>query len=169
MEPTEPTNAASKAASQKIAMTAPVALEPLPAAGQNGQGPQAMQGATRWRVHFVMPSAYTLDTLPKPNNTAVQLRQVPAKTWAVLSYSGFNTEAGIQRRTDELGAWLAARHGIQVHGAMGYTWEVDLQMFMKRAWALDASWGDRGLHKSRIADAMLADGAALGPGHTFEE
>ena len=65
--------------------------------------------------------------------------------------------------------WFSARKGIQVHGAMGYTWEVDLQMFMKRAWALDASWGDRGLHKSRIADAMLADGAALGPGHTFED
>ena len=31
-------------------------------------------------------------------------------------------------------ALLAARKGIQVHGAMGYTWEVDLQMFMKRAW-----------------------------------
>lgn len=66
-------------------------------------------------------------------------------------------------------AWLAARHGIQVHGAMGYTWEVDLQMFMKRAWALDAAWGDRGFHKSRIADAILADGARLGPGHTFRE
>lgn len=66
-------------------------------------------------------------------------------------------------------AWLAARHGIQVHGAMGYTWEVDLQMFMKRAWALDASWGDRGFHKSRLAGAILAEGAALGPGHTFEE
>ncbi|WP_341649211.1 acyl-CoA dehydrogenase family protein [Thauera humireducens] len=66
-------------------------------------------------------------------------------------------------------AWLAARHGIQVHGAMGYTWEVDLQMFMKRAWALDAAWGDRGYHKARVADAILADGAALGPGHTFEE
>lgn len=66
-------------------------------------------------------------------------------------------------------AWLAARHGIQVHGAMGYTWEVDLQMFMKRAWALDASWGDRGFHKARVADAILVEGAALGPGHTFEE
>ncbi|MBS0542741.1 MAG: acyl-CoA/acyl-ACP dehydrogenase [Proteobacteria bacterium] len=66
-------------------------------------------------------------------------------------------------------AWLAARHGIQVHGAMGYTWEVDLQMFMKRAWALDAAWGDRGYHKSRVADAILVEGAALGPGHTFEE
>jgi hypothetical protein len=56
-----------------------------------------------------MPSAYTLSTLPKPNNPAVQLREVPAKTWAVLTYSGFNTEAGIQQRTDELVAWLAER------------------------------------------------------------
>ena len=101
----EPANAAS----QKIAMTTPVAMEPLPNAGQASQMPQAMQGARRWRVHFVMPSTYTLNTLPKPNNLAVQLREVPAKTWAVLSYSGFNTEAGIQQRTDELVAWLAAQ------------------------------------------------------------
>ncbi len=102
MEPIKP-------ASQKIAMTAPVALEPLPNPGQVSQAPQAMQGANRWRVHFVMPSAYTMNTLPKPVNPAVQLREVPAKTWAVLSYSGFNTEAGIQQRTDELVAWLAAQ------------------------------------------------------------
>ena len=97
------------APSQKIAMTAPVAMEPMPAVGQASQAPQAMQGAKRWRVHFVMPSNYTLSTLPKPNNPAVQLREVPAKTWAVLSYSGFNTEAGIQQRSDELVAWLAAQ------------------------------------------------------------
>ncbi len=64
-------------------------------------------------------------------------------------------------------AWTAARKGIQVHGAMGYTWEVDLQMFMKRAWVLDAAWGDRAFHKARLADALLADGAPLGPGATF--
>jgi hypothetical protein len=97
------------AASQKIAMTAPVAMEPLPAAGQASQTLQAMQGAKRWRVHFVMPSNYTLSTLPKPTNPAVQLREVPPKTWAVLTYSGFNTEAGIQQRTDELVTWLAAQ------------------------------------------------------------
>lgn len=107
----EPIPTPAKAASQKIAMTAPVAMEPLLSpTGEAGPAPTAMEGATRWRVHFVMPSAYTLATLPKPNNSAVQLRQVPAKTWAVLSYSGFNTEAGIQQRTDELVAWLAARH-----------------------------------------------------------
>ncbi|EXF93399.1 acyl-CoA dehydrogenase [Pseudomonas fluorescens HK44] len=66
-------------------------------------------------------------------------------------------------------SWLAARHGIQVHGAMGYTWEVDLQMFMKRAWSLDATWGDRAFHKSRVAEYVLGDAVRLGPGHTFEE
>ena len=66
-------------------------------------------------------------------------------------------------------SWVAARKGIQVHGAMGYTWEVDLQMFMKRAWALDASWGDRGFHKSRVGAYLFADSARLGPGHTFED
>ena len=64
-------------------------------------------------------------------------------------------------------ALLAARRSLQVHGAMGYTWESDLQMFMKRAWALDAAWGDRAFHKARIGADILAEGAALGPGATF--
>jgi alkylation response protein AidB-like acyl-CoA dehydrogenase len=63
--------------------------------------------------------------------------------------------------------WLAARKGIQVHGAMGYTWEVDLQMFMKRAWVLDASWGDRAFHRARLGDALLQGSLPLGPGNTF--
>ncbi len=64
-------------------------------------------------------------------------------------------------------AWTAARKSIQVHGAMGYTWEVDLQLFMKRAWALDAAWGDRGFHKSRLGQALLRDDAPLGPSATL--
>lgn len=64
-------------------------------------------------------------------------------------------------------AWTAARKGIQVHGAMGYTWEVDLQMFMKRAWVLDAAWGDRPFHKARVAEAVFAADAPLGPTTTF--
>jgi alkylation response protein AidB-like acyl-CoA dehydrogenase len=62
---------------------------------------------------------------------------------------------------------LAAKHSIQVHGAMGYTWEVDLHIFMKKAWALASTWGDAGFHKTRIADYIFADGAELGAGATF--
>jgi alkylation response protein AidB-like acyl-CoA dehydrogenase len=64
-------------------------------------------------------------------------------------------------------AQAAARKGIQVHGAMGYTWEVDLQMFMKRAWALEGAWGDRAFHRQRIAAAVLDGDAPLGPGATL--
>ena len=35
----------------------------------------------------------------------------------------------------------AARVALQVHGAIGYTWECDLQLFLKRAWALAEAWG----------------------------
>lgn len=66
-------------------------------------------------------------------------------------------------------AWTAARKGIQVHGACGYTWEVDLQMYMKRAWALDGAWGDRGFHKARLGEMLLREGAPLGPAATLIE
>ena len=66
-------------------------------------------------------------------------------------------------------AWTAGRKGIQVHGAMGYTWEVDLQMFMKRAWVLDSAWGDRAFHKARLVDTLFKEAAPLGPTATFPE
>lgn len=62
---------------------------------------------------------------------------------------------------------LAAKNAIQVHGAMGYTWEVDLQVYMKRAWALDKVWGDRGLHKARLSQALFGGAVQAGAGHTF--
>ena len=67
-------------------------------------------------------------------------------------------------------ALLAAKHGIQVHGAMGYTWEVNLQIWMKRAWALDNSWGSMGYHKKQIADFVLQDKnleQRIGAGNAF--
>ncbi len=47
-------------------------------------------------------------------------------------------------------AMLAGETAIQVHGAMGYTYEVDLHFWMKRAWALAGAWGDRAFHIRRI-------------------
>ena len=52
-------------------------------------------------------------------------------------------------------ASLAARTALQVHGAIGYTVEYDLHMWMKRAWALAAVWGDAEWHRSRVADAVI--------------
>ena len=64
-------------------------------------------------------------------------------------------------------ATLGARRCLQVHGAMGYTWEYDLQIWMKRVWAEAACWGTSAWHRKRIADAILAPGTDLGPGRTW--
>lgn len=64
-------------------------------------------------------------------------------------------------------AMLTAETAIQVHGAMGYTYEVDLHFWMKRAWALAGAWGDRAFHYARVNDAVLGGAFAIGPEHTF--
>jgi alkylation response protein AidB-like acyl-CoA dehydrogenase len=63
----------------------------------------------------------------------------------------------------------AARVSLQVHGAIGYTWEQDVHIWMRRAWSLDRDWGRGSFHRARVSDAILADGAPVGPGTTFEE
>lgn len=52
-------------------------------------------------------------------------------------------------------ARLAARVALQVHGAIGYTAEHDLQLWMKRAWSLSVAWGDAAAHRAAVADAVL--------------
>ncbi len=64
-------------------------------------------------------------------------------------------------------AMLGARRTLQVHGAMGYTWEYDLQIWMKRVWANAQCWGTSAWHRTRIAGAILAAGVDLGPGRTW--
>ena len=62
----------------------------------------------------------------------------------------------------------AAETAIQVHGAMGYTYEVDLHYWMKRAWALAGAWGDRAFHLRRLDDAVIGGRVAIGPDQSFE-
>ncbi len=64
-------------------------------------------------------------------------------------------------------AILTAETAIQVHGAMGYTYEVDLHFWMKRSWALAGAWGSRAFHLKRIDDAVIGGGLEIGPDQTF--
>jgi alkylation response protein AidB-like acyl-CoA dehydrogenase len=52
-------------------------------------------------------------------------------------------------------ALLAGRVALQVHGAIGYTTEYNLHLWMKRGWALAASWGDTAWHHARVGRAIL--------------
>jgi len=68
---TAPVN--QKRSSQKIAMTAPV---------------NQQQTEGNYVVSFLMPSKYTMETLPEPLDSSVRLRQIPARKVAVIRYSG---------------------------------------------------------------------------------
>lgn len=87
--------------SAKIAMTAPVSIE----------GNKANEGASgQWTVSFVMPSEYTLASLPKPLNSQVKIREVPAEKRAVITFSGFYNEEKVQEKTQALREWMKTKN-----------------------------------------------------------
>ena len=89
----------SAEAPSKIAMTAPVSIEPLEASS-------SFTTARAWRVEFTMPSQYTMTTLPKPNNPAVRLRTVEPHFVASIRFSGFTTASSIEAQTRLLQSWI---------------------------------------------------------------
>ncbi len=62
---------------------------------------------------------------------------------------------------------LAARTAIQVHGAIGYSWELDLQFYAKRAWALAVLNGDRNQLQRRVQELLFGGGIETGPDRLF--
>jgi alkylation response protein AidB-like acyl-CoA dehydrogenase len=51
-------------------------------------------------------------------------------------------------------ARFVGRQALQCHGAIGYTVEHDLQLYLKRSWALATAWGDPAWHRDRVARAI---------------
>lgn len=74
-------------------------------------------------------------------------RDAAAATRSVAVAKAYASEAALE----------AARVSLQVHGAIGYTWECDLQLFLKRAWALAEDWGSADEHRARLLESLLAD------------
>ena len=52
-------------------------------------------------------------------------------------------------------ALQTGRAALQCHGAIGYTTEYDLHLYMKRAWALARARGDARFHRNRVANTIL--------------
>lgn len=80
--------------SEKIAMTVPVTQQ---AAGSD------------WIVRFIMPAAYTLDTLPVPNDPRVRIVAIPEKRVAAVRFSGRSTDENLSQHRSELEAWMKSR------------------------------------------------------------
>ena len=78
---------AQTSASEKIAMTVPV------------QQTSAEEG---WRVAFMLPTEYTLETAPQPADPRVAIREVPGRLTAALRFSGRWTEGNFAEKRVEL-------------------------------------------------------------------
>jgi hypothetical protein len=83
---------AGKAPGVKIAMTAPVT---------------ATQADDDYIVSFTMPSEYSMEDLPRPNNPAVVLEAVEPHVVAVVRFSGYLSDGGSAQAQADLEAWMA--------------------------------------------------------------
>jgi effector-binding domain-containing protein len=70
--------------------------------------PVKQQGSDNaWKVNFTMPSKYSMNTLPKPNNEKVTLRQVPSKKYAIIKFSGMGSNKNLASHEKELQEYIS--------------------------------------------------------------
>ena len=94
----------NNSSSQKIAMTAPV---------------QQQKAKDGWRVSFVMPSEYSLNSLPKPSGDNLWVREMPSAKYVVIRFSGTSTQGNLKKHEAELLDYVAA-HRLKVLGSIKY-------------------------------------------------
>ena len=96
------------ASREKVAMTAPVLQRHAPAGTDGGATGSGTGGP--WTIQFVMPRAFSLATLPKPDDPRVTLATQPAATYAVIRFSGLAGNATIAAKTRDLTSYIATEH-----------------------------------------------------------
>ena len=89
---------------QKIAMTAPV---------------QQQSTGKSWRMSFVMPSKYSMDSLPVPNNNRVRLKEILTKKFVVIEFSGTNSNENVTKHENQLMNYIEANQ-IKINGSPKY-------------------------------------------------
>ena len=91
-------------ASRKIAMTSPTQLQ---------------SEKDSWLVSFVMPSEYSLDTLPKPTNNRINIKRIPSKKFVTITFSGTNSNENLKIHEKKLEKFIRAKN-ISVTGTSKY-------------------------------------------------
>ena len=86
------------------------------------------------------------------------------RAWSAVYYAAMTVDADdadrhravhVAKAAAGEAAKRAAKDGIQIHGGIGYTWEHDLHLFMRRAFGTEALLGTTGWHHDRLADLLM--------------
>jgi len=132
-------------------------------------------GVTRWlldtsvayakeRVQFGRP----IGSFQAVQHTLVNIALAYEEAAAAVAHAAMCIDADdrdrhravhVAKATAGLAARKAARDGLQVHGGIGYTWEHDLHLRLRRAFADDALCGTHEWHLERLADLLVAGAA----------
>ena len=91
---------------EKIAMTAPV------------QQQQSFE--KNWEIRFVMPSDYAIDNLPKPQNTKVKIKEMPAHQCILIRFSGARSDKNLDKNLTKLMDHIE-KNGIKLAGSPIYS------------------------------------------------
>ena len=101
-----------------ISMTAPVSMRPILSkeelANINTLSITETQ-SKRWQINFSMPSKFTLESLPAPQDRRIKLIEQPAETVAVIVFSGRVNSANVNKYERQLMNWIKTE-GLTVNG-----------------------------------------------------
>jgi hypothetical protein len=104
-----------EASSADIAMTAPVIQSRSEKIAMTSPVTQERSDGETWRVAFVMPPEWSMETLPQPNDARIELRQLPARRMAAIRFSGGPSEKRFQKKAKELSDFLS-QEGYEIIG-----------------------------------------------------
>lgn len=92
--------------SENIAMTAPVLQQSSHKIAMTAPVMQQLAQNNEWQVSFVMPSKYSLQNIPKPNNSEVRLHEIIAQRVVVIKFSGSITNQNLQKHLNKLNDYI---------------------------------------------------------------
>lgn len=98
---------------QKIEMTAPVQAYQSEKIAMTT--PVTVTGENEFTVAFIMPSEYTLESLPQPKDNRIQFNLIPAHQMAAIRFFGYFNQDRIQKNKQRLSLWLEEQ-GIETQG-----------------------------------------------------
>jgi hypothetical protein len=110
-------------AGERVAMTAPVTQTPREQIAMTAPVTQTAREDGRWTVRFIMPAAYTLESLPEPAD-GVRLERLPARRAAAIRFAGWATDARVAAQEAELRTWIE-RRGLRPVGPPTYAYYDD--------------------------------------------
>jgi hypothetical protein len=130
-----------------------------------------MLGTARWMLQHTIEYAKERVQFDRPigsfqaiQHKIAEMALAYEEAWGAVYYAAMCIDAGdddrhraahVAKIMAGAAATRAAKDGIQVHGGIGYTWEHDLHLYIRRAYASEHLFGTADWHRDQLADLIL--------------